>query len=95
MKREAGKKLCDDLVRPQYERDIKRLAVILAEAYSLYLNIFRAKRGLLNQGLGTYGVFVLEPEFLGVPNGTSDFESFLRQCLSAGMIRSLPKEFPQ
>ncbi|GMO20824.1 hypothetical protein [Bradyrhizobium sp. TM233] len=95
VRREAGGKMCDEVVRPLYKKAEKRLASALSELYSIHSEIFWLKRGLLNQGLGTYGVFVLEPEFLGVPSGTSDFEQFLRRCVSAGLLRALPKEFPQ
>jgi hypothetical protein len=95
VRREAGGKMCDEVVRPSYKKAEKRLASILFELYSVHREIFLLKRGLLNQGLGTYGVFGLEPEFLGVPSGTSDFEQFLQRCVSTGLLRALPKEFPQ
>ncbi|MCK1357350.1 hypothetical protein [Bradyrhizobium sp. 199] len=95
VRREAGGKMCDELVVPLYAKAEKRLASLLFDLYTQHCEIFRLKRGLLNQGLGTYGVFRLEPEFLGVPNGTSDFEIFLRECVKAGLLRSLPMEFPQ
>ncbi|MBP0116276.1 hypothetical protein [Bradyrhizobium vignae] len=79
VRRGAGGKMCDEVVRPLYKEAEKRLASVLSELYSIHSEIFWLKRGLLNQGLGTYGVFGLEPEFLGVPSGTSDFEQFLRR----------------
>ncbi|MDF0520649.1 hypothetical protein P0R31_25725 [Bradyrhizobium yuanmingense] len=91
-KREAGRKLCAEVVDPIYQKDMKRLAPLLSEVYSLWYEIFWLKRGLLNQGLPVYETLSLEPDFLGVPDGTSDIETFLRECVRAGYLRSLPKE---
>lgn len=91
-KREAARKLCVEVVDPIYQTDMKRLAPLLSEVYSLWHTIFWLRRGLVNQGLPIYVTLGLEPDFLGIPDGTSDLEVFLRQCVRAGYLRSLPKE---
>jgi len=67
---------------------------LICDAHAVWRDIFAMKRAMLNQGLQLHGIFEVEPDFLGLPDDpTSDLAGFLRECVRAEYLRSLPKEF--
>lgn len=89
----AARGICDEM-RPHYQRGMKKLVPLLCEAHAVWNDIFAMKRAMLDQGIQLHGIFQVEPDFLGLPDDrTSDFAGFLRECVGAGYLSSLPKEF--
>ncbi len=92
--RKAAARGISDEMRPHYQRGMKKLVPLLCEAHAVWSDIFAMKQAMLNQGLQLHGIFQIEPYFLGLPNDrTSEFAGFLRECVGAEYIRSMPKEF--
>lgn len=92
--RKAAARGISDEMRPHYQRGMKKLVPLLCDAHAVWKDIFAMKRAMLNQGLQLHGIFEVEPDFLGFPDDpTSDFAGFLRECVDAGYLRSIPKEF--
>ncbi len=73
---------------------MKKLAPLICDVHAAWNDIFSIKRAMLSQGLQLHSIFEIEPDFLGLPDDpSSDLAAFLRECVGAGYLRSLPKEF--
>jgi len=94
IKKEACRKICEDL-RPLEIKLMKKLASGLYDAHSVWGEVYAIKRALQDKGIGLGGLFEVDPqEFFGSPlDRTSDFAGFMRDCVRAGYLGSLPKEF--
>jgi hypothetical protein len=93
LKAVAERKLCDSL-RPNHDRLMTRLCKSLAETHAVYVELFRMKRHLANNGHRFGGLFAVEPEFLDIPTDkTTDLADFFREAKKAGYVSSVPAEF--
>lgn len=70
-----------------------RLCNSLAEVHAAYVELFRIKRHLANNGHRFCGLFAVEPEFLDIPTDkTTELADFFREAKAAGYISSVPAE---
>ena len=92
LKKQAETKLCHSL-KPAHDKIMARLCKSLVETHAAYVDLFRMKRGLANNGIGFCGLFNVEPEFLDPPTDrTTHLADFFRDAKKVGYITSVPAE---
>jgi hypothetical protein len=92
-KKVAGMKLTASL-KPAHDKLMTRLCAALTDVHGAWAQLFSTKRGLVNNGIGLYGLFSVEPDqFLDVPTDrTTHMADFFRDAARKGYC-SIPKEY--
>jgi hypothetical protein len=89
----AGQKLAND-IKPQADALEKQLIDALVVARGFHLEYFRAKRYLINNGIGTFGNFGSSvDEVLGLPTDGTPLSDLFSDAVKKGLLLSQPKGF--
>jgi hypothetical protein len=89
----AGARLAKD-IKPQVDLAERELAAALVIAHEKHLVCFRAKRALLNNGIGLFGLFDSNiDDILDIPvNKGTPLADYFRGQVAAGHLKNVPAQ---